>query len=174
MLKLFNGFLAIGLVNPHGSAGAHSIRVQKDHDIPNDLLFLPGILDQFSAPRPNALDGFQAGRGMLDDVEYLIAKFLHHFLGIDRPNALDHSTGKVFLNTFPVGGWRAHQSIGPELHAMVSIALPRTFGLNPFTRIGGNHFTENRQKSLPPLGLHAQNHKARVFVEESHTLNQAR
>jgi len=45
----FDGVLAVGLVDAHRPAGADPVGVQKDHDLTDDLLFHPCLLDPLPA-----------------------------------------------------------------------------------------------------------------------------
>src|SRR5688572_30901295 len=40
-----DGTLAVGFVDADGARGAYSMRVEENHDLANDLLFGPGVLD---------------------------------------------------------------------------------------------------------------------------------
>ncbi len=57
-----------------------------------------GVRDPFGPDHPDT--GHLAkpiGLG-LDDVEDPVAERLHHFLGIDRPDATDHPRAQIFLD----------------------------------------------------------------------------
>jgi hypothetical protein len=79
--------------------GADPVAVQEDHDLPDDLLFCPGVRD---ASRPNRADARHLAKPIglgLDDVEDLFSKGLDHLFGIDRPDAPDHPGAEIFLDT---------------------------------------------------------------------------
>ena len=60
-LNLFNRGFPVGLENTHGPARTYTIAVEKDHDLPDDLLLRPSILDLLPALGTDALDVFQLG-----------------------------------------------------------------------------------------------------------------
>jgi hypothetical protein len=79
--------------------GADPVAVQEDHDLPDDLLFCPGVRD---ASRPNRADARHLAKptGLgLDDIEDLLPENLDHLLGVDRPDARDHSGAEIFLDS---------------------------------------------------------------------------
>ncbi|MFM2006653.1 MAG: hypothetical protein RLZZ09_2308, partial [Pseudomonadota bacterium] len=113
-----NGFIAIGLVDAHRPQGAKTMRLQKHHDLADDLLFGPGTGDLLLTLGPDTLEFQQAFRGLFDDVKHRFAKGTHQFLGEVRTDALDHAGAEVFLDAFEGGGWHDLQLGGLELQAM--------------------------------------------------------
>ena len=81
---LGHGIGPVGSVDPCGPPGSHTVRVEEEHDLPDGLLIRPGLSDAPPAARSDALHGFQAGRVLLDDLEDLLAEFLHQLSGVDR------------------------------------------------------------------------------------------
>jgi hypothetical protein len=60
--------------------------VKEDHDLPDDLLFGPGVRDAFGPDGADARHLAKPVRLGLDDVEHLLPERLDHFLGVDRPD----------------------------------------------------------------------------------------
>src|SRR5881394_2863086 len=64
--------VSVGFVDAHRPASAHAVAVQKNHDLADDLLFRPRILDPLPALGANAVHILKAGRLRFDHVEDLL------------------------------------------------------------------------------------------------------
>ena len=93
-----HGVRAVGLEDAYRPGGSNTIAVQEDHDLPNNLLLGPGVRDSLGPNRADPRDLAKPVRLGLDDVEDLLAERLHHFLGVDRPDATDHPRAQIFLD----------------------------------------------------------------------------
>src|ERR1017187_3094341 len=129
-----DGVFAVGLVNAHRPAGADPVGMEEYHDVSDDLLLGPRLLDPLPAPGADALDFLQSRGLRLNHVENLFTKLLHQLLGIDRADALDHAAAQIFLDAFLGRGRGAVQHLGPELEAELPILHPAAFRRHPFTR----------------------------------------
>src|SRR5580704_5054502 len=93
-----HGVRAVGLEDANRPGGSNPITVKEDHDLPNNLLFGPGVRDSLGPNRADARDLAKPVRLGLDDVEDLLPEGLDHLLGIDRPDATDHPGAEIFLD----------------------------------------------------------------------------
>ena len=89
---------AIGLEDAHGPGGSNAMPMQKDHYLTDHLLIGPGQCDLVGPLRPDALDLPQSLRLGFDQIKHVLAEFLDHALGVNRPDATDHAGAKVFLD----------------------------------------------------------------------------
>ena len=85
-----NGLVAIGLVNADRPGRPDAMRVQEDHDLPNDLLGCPGLDHPLFAFGTNAVEFGQPFGCLLNDVKDLLPKGLDQFFGKVRADAFDH------------------------------------------------------------------------------------
>ena len=69
-------------------------------DLADDLLLSPAGDDLLRPLRADPGHFTQAGRFMLDDVEYRLAKGAHELLGTDGPDASDHTGAEILLDAF--------------------------------------------------------------------------
>ena len=72
--------------------------MKEDHDLPDDLLLSPSVRYAFGPDCPDTRHLPESIGLGLDDVEDLFPKGFDHFLGIDRPDAADHSRAQIFLD----------------------------------------------------------------------------
>ena len=85
-----DGIGAVGPEYPDSTRGAHTMLVQEDHDLPDDLLVRPARCDPGSTNRPDAPDFIQTLRAGFDDVEDIPAEVLHQppcIDGADTPGS---------------------------------------------------------------------------------------
>src|SRR5215510_17720 len=71
-----NSLVAIGLVNPDSPCGPDAMRVQKDHDLPDDFLGFPGFDHPLFPFRTDTVKVCEAFRRLLNDIKHLLAKRL--------------------------------------------------------------------------------------------------
>ena len=93
-----HGVRAVGLVDPHGAGRSDAVRVQKHHDLADDLLLGPGVGNAFSPHRADAVHFLQTTGLRLDRVEHLLAERPDELLGVNRADPADHSRTEVFLD----------------------------------------------------------------------------
>jgi hypothetical protein len=74
------------------------VAVQKDHDLPNRLLFGPGGENASGANRTDTIDLAQTLRRRLDYVEDLLAECPHELLGVNGTHASDHAGREVLFD----------------------------------------------------------------------------
>ena len=77
------------------SARADSVAMQEDHDVADDLLLRPRALDALPAFRPDAVNIFQPGGLLLNDVKNRLAKLGHGPFGVRRADAFDPATAQL-------------------------------------------------------------------------------
>ena len=98
--------------------------MQKDHDLPHDLLLGPSVGDPVGANRPDTRH-FAKSVGLgLDDVEYLVRERLDQFLRVNRPNAAYHARAQIFFDTVDRTRRRRLQKPRPELLAVRVVVGP--------------------------------------------------
>src|SRR5215510_12278204 len=85
-----NGLVAIGLVNPDSPCGPDAMRVQEDHDLPDDFLGLPRLDNSLFAFGANAIEVGQPFRRLFNDIKHLLTKRLDEFFGEVWANTFDH------------------------------------------------------------------------------------
>lgn len=91
----------------------------------------PGGLDFLPPLGADAVHAFQIGGTLLDDIEDAFAEFADEFLGIDRPDPLDHVAPEIFLNALD-GRWRrAGQHLGFELQTELTVPNPDALRRHP-------------------------------------------
>src|ERR1051325_4536344 len=132
--NLFDRPLAVGFVNADRAACTDAIRVQENHDVANDLLLGPGVLDALPAHRTNPFHILEPARFILDNIENLLAKFLNQFFGIDRADAPHHSAAQIFFDPFPGCRRGTLEQVRAELHPELTVPHPLSFGCQPLTR----------------------------------------
>ena len=93
-----NGLLPVRFEDADRAAGADTVGVQEDHDLPNRPLLLPCLLDAPPAFGTDAADFLQLRRGFFNHRQDLLAEFLDHLLRVHRADALDHSAAQIFLD----------------------------------------------------------------------------
>ena len=104
--------------------------MQKEHDLADDLLLRPPGDDALGTLRPNPGHFTQAGRFLIDDVEYRLAKGAHELLGIDGPDAADHARAEVLLDPLDRRRRRDLEKRGSELNAVNAVIHPGPACLN--------------------------------------------
>ena len=67
------------------------MRVQKDHNLSNNLLSFPGLDHPLFAFGTNPVEFRQTLRCLLNNIKDLFLEGLDQFFGKVRPNAFDHS-----------------------------------------------------------------------------------
>ena len=90
LLDADNRLVAVGLVNADRSGRPNAMRVQKDHDLADDLLGLPGFNHPLLAFGTNAVEFRQAFRCLLNDVKDVFLEGLDQFFGKVWSNPFDH------------------------------------------------------------------------------------
>jgi len=90
--------LAVAPKDPHRLARADAVRVEEDHDLANDALFLPCVLDAAPPLGADPRHLLEAGGLVLDNVENLIAKARDQLLRVNGSDPLDHPAREVFLD----------------------------------------------------------------------------
>src|SRR5439155_12820092 len=166
-----NGVIAVGLVNTDRARRPHSMRVQKDHDLSNDFLHLPGLDDPLLAFGTNAIEVGQPLRCLLNDVEYLLPKGLDQLFGKVWPNAFDHARAEVLFNTFEGAGWDHTQRLGLELQAMRPVRHPSALPFNILTWGDGRRRPHDRDQVAVPPDLDPEDTEAGLLTMEGDALD---
>lgn len=98
--------------------------MEKEHDIPDFLLFFPALPDEADAFLADASYFLQAFRLFFDDVYRVQTELRHNPFGKYRSDALDESASQVFFHT--VCGCRKgfFPTLGNELAAIALVYLP--------------------------------------------------
>ena len=89
---------AVGLEDAHRPGRADAMRVEKHHDLPDDLLVSPGRGYPPGSPGADPVDLPQPLRRGLDDVEDILAEMLDHAPCVDRADATHHSRAEILLD----------------------------------------------------------------------------
>ncbi len=173
-LHLGNGILAVGLVDANRPAGADALAVQEHHDLADDFLFRPRILDALPPLGADAVHILQPGGLRFDDVEDLLAELGHQLLGVDRADALDHAAAQIFLDAFLRRRRGAVQHLRLELEAELPVLNPASFGGHPLTGTDGGERADHRHLVAMALGFDLEHRPAVLLVEERDALDQPR
>ena len=168
-----DGVRAVGLEDTNRPGRTDAMAVQEDHDLANDLLLGPGIGDALGADRADAGHlSKPVGLG-LDDVEHLLPKRLDHLLGIDGPDAADHSRAQILLDAVDRSrGGGAHEA-RLELLAMGVIVDPVARGGNPFTGGDDRGMADDSDQVAMAARLDPQNAEATFSIVECDPLDKA-
>src|ERR1044071_2218117 len=170
---LVDGVLAIGLVDANGAAGAHSIRVQEYHDIPNHPLLGPRILDPATAHWANSLDFLQPPGIGFDDIEDFLAEFLDQLFCVSGADSFDHAAAEILFDAFAGRGCRSLEQLGFEMHPELAIANPTALSREPFSGIYRGKRPDHRDFIPVTARPDFEHCKAVLFIEESDALDQA-
>ena len=108
-----DGVRAVGLEDANRPRGSDAMAVQEDHDLADDLLLGPGVGDPFGANGADAGHLAQPFGLGLDDVEDLLPERLDHLLGVDRPDAADHSRAQILLDPVDRARRRGLEKLAP-------------------------------------------------------------
>ena len=163
--------LAIGLVNAHRAARADAVRMQEHHDVPHNLLLLPGVLDQSPPLLADARDLLQLRRLRLDDFKNLLAKFCDQLFRIARADALDHAAAQILLDARLRRRRDAAQSIRVKLPSVLAILNPLALGRQPLAG-GHRRETPNHSDQIPmSLDRYAQHRETGFFIVKGHPLD---
>ena len=168
-----HGIVAVGLVDAHRAGSADAVRMQKDHDLADDLLLGPGSDDALGPARPDALHLAQAAGGGLDDIEDFVAEGLHQAFGVDGADAADHAGGEVFLHALDRGWRRGFEELRPELQSMGPVVLPAAAGRHPLPSRDRRSVTDGGDEILMAAGFHAKHAEAVLLVVEGHPFHKA-
>jgi len=106
------------------------MRVQKDHDLPDDFLGFPRLDHPLLAFGTNAVEVGQALRRLLNDIKDLCPKGLDQLFRKVRPDTFDHAGAEILLDAFE--GARRHNAerLRLKLQAMRPIVHPDALPLN--------------------------------------------
>ena len=91
------------------------MRVQEDHNLPDDFLGFPGFDHPLFAFGTNAVKVCQAFRCLLNDVKHLLPKGLDQFFRKVRADAFDHPRAQIFFNAFEGTWWDDAECLGLKL-----------------------------------------------------------
>src|SRR5215468_8694201 len=130
LLDAGNRLVTIGLVNTDGPSRPHLMRVQEDHDLPDDFLGLPRLDHSLFAFGANPIELSQPFGRLFNNVKHLLAKRLDEFFGEMWANALDHPRSQILLNALQSTWWHDPECLRLELQAMGPIVDPDALPLN--------------------------------------------
>ena len=65
-----DGPVTVGLVDAHGPPGADAVRLEKNHNGPHGLLFLPACADPLNPPSADAFHLLEKCRALIDDGQF--------------------------------------------------------------------------------------------------------
>src|SRR5262245_12957767 len=105
LLDADNRLIPIGLINPDSTCGANPMRVQEDHDLPDDFLGLPRLDHSLFAFGANPIELSQPFGRLFNNVKDLFPEGLDQLFGKVRANTFDHPRAEILLNAFEGTGW---------------------------------------------------------------------
>lgn len=121
--------------------------------------------------RQPAVNVLQSTGLLLDDVENLLAKLAHQFLGVDRADALDHAAPQILLDAFLGGRRSAGEHDGAELETKLAVLDPASFGGQPFSGADGRKRANDGDQVAVPLGFDLEHAKTVLLVKEGNALD---
>jgi len=161
-LDHLDGLVAIASVDATGQGAADAVLVEEDHDPVHRLVALPG-LPQGSGPHgPDAGCLLNAIRGVLEDVEGIVAEVGHELLGRLGADALHQAAAEVRLNR--PGRGRPHELIAleTELQPIALVPLPGAKQPHGLPGLRGDHGAHDGHGLRLPVGHEAGDSPAGV------------
>ena len=137
LLDADNRLIPIGLINPDSTCGANPMRVQEDHDLPDDFLGLPRLDHSLLAFGANPIELSQPFGRLFNDVKHLLAKRLDEFFGKVRPDTFDHPRTQILFNAFEGTRRDDAEGLRLKLEPMRPIVHPHALALNVLARGDG-------------------------------------
>ena len=168
-----DGFVAIGLEDPHRARGGHAVGVQEHHDLADDLLVGPAGRDLPGPLVADAVDLAQALGCLLDDVEDRRAEGADQPAGVDRADALDHAGAEVALDAAEGVRRRDLDEHGPELPAVLAVGDPVAGRRGVLAGGDTRGVTHERDQVAFAADLQPQHTEAAVGVVERDSLDEA-
>ena len=147
--------------------------MQEHHDLADDLLLGPRILDALAALGADSVDFFQPDGVLLDDRENFLPKFVHQLLGIDGADALDHAAAEIFFDALSGSRFRAFEELRLELQPVFAVAHPAALRRDPLPGVDGGQRADHGDEIPVAFGFDAQHREAVLLVVEGDALDQA-
>ena len=167
-----HGVRAVGLVDPHGAGRSDAVRVQKHHDLADDLLLGPGAGNSLRSNRADAVNLLQTTRLRLDRVEHLLAERPDEFLRVDGTDPADHSRTEVFLDALDRRRRGGLEKPRPELLSVGSVVDPFARRGDPLARRDRRRLPDDGHEIAMPARLGSENAEPVLFVVEGDPLDQ--
>src|SRR5207253_7790560 len=120
-----------------------TLRMKKNHYVPDDPLLRPRSFDPAPPCRTAPLNLLKPGRLVFDDFQDTLTKFRHEFLRVGRPDPLDHAAAEVFLDTFTGRGRGAVEQVRLGLQAEFPVLNPMAFSGHPLAGTDGGKRAHN-------------------------------
>ena len=169
----FNRLLPVDVEYPHGPAGADSMAVQEQHNLPDLLCFLPCSFNPLPALGADAIDRLQLGGAVLNHGENFGSESADQLLCQDWSDPLHQAAAEVPLD--PLDRGRRHGLYGRrfELESVLLIPDPPSLGNEPFP--GGHRRQRSDDGALLPvsLGFDTEDAEAAFLIVEGDALDQA-
>jgi hypothetical protein len=124
--------------------------MEEHHDLPDHLLFGPGINNSLLPLGTNAIEVCEAVRRLLNDVKDCFPESLDQFLGKVWTNPFDHPGAEILFDAFERTGWHDAKMLCLELETMGPISHPPTLPLNILTWGNGRCSTYHSHEITMP------------------------
>ena len=147
--------------------------MEKDHDLADDLLFRPGVLDALAAAGADAIDLFETLRKVFDNAEDFFPERIDKLLRIFGADAFDHATAEITLDAFASGGRDGAEFLGAEFETVVFVVDPVTFGGKPFAGSDTGKGTDDRDEIAAALGFDLEDGEAGFVAEKRDAFDDA-
>ena len=126
-LEKGDGIPAVFLEDLNGEGRTHAMFLEKNHDVPDLLLFVPCLPDHVYPFVADPLDFGKIINSVFDNLEGFFPKFFYNTGGHDRAYSLHEARAQIFLNALhrgrkhdPVTG---HLELSPEPRMVMPLAL---------------------------------------------------
>lgn len=153
---LDDGLFAVGLVYPYRPPCSDSVGLEKDHDLPDELLLGLGggdLLHPFPADAREIQEPFWLGFG---DGENILPECLDKHLGEMGADPLDHAGTKIFLDPFEGAGGDRLELVRLELESVNAVVLPCPDAFDVFAGGDGCCGADDGDQVPPSLDLGAE------------------
>ena len=167
----FDRLVTVSLVDANRPGCPHPVGLEKDHDLPDHLLFGPSLGDAFFTLGADTFEFEESFRSLLNDVEHGFPKRPDQFPGKVGTDPFNHPGAQVFFNTFQRTRWDDSKLLCPELQPVLTIVLPAalTFDILACSDNGGGPH-HGHQITLA-TNLDPQHAKSTLLTVESDALH---
>ena len=164
---------AVGFKDSRRVSGADIMTLQKQHDIPDFLLFLPASCDSIHPQLPDAIHFQELFRILFNDVQGLRTELLHNAVCKLRADAFDQAAAQIFFNSVGRGGHGLFKDRQRELPAVLCIDTPVALQLKDAADMRFGHDADHSHQILKTPGAAAQDGIAVFLVPVGNAFDRA-
>src|SRR5215510_7695227 len=171
LLDAGNRLVTIGLINTDGPSRPHPMRVEEDHDLPDDFLGLPRLDHSLFAFGANPIELSQPFRRLFNDIKHLLTKGLDQLFSKMRPDTFDHPRAQILFNAFEGTRWDDAEGLRLKLQAMGPIVDPDALPLYVLARGDRRCSADDGDQIAVPTHLDPEDTEASLLAMEGHPLH---